>query len=143
MVTPEDSSTFWAAAPQGTSGAQTTTLVPGSARSCRDATPAGLSGGTAISKVLDANFTGVPRTSSSATALSMFAVSADANTSAGAPCWICATRSEEPPKLKLTFTPVCEASNRFPSSVNVDVSDDAAKTVSVVPWEASEAPSEL
>ena len=52
-----------------------------------------------------AKSTGSPSTASSETALSMLAVSAEANTSAGAPCWICATRSEDPPKLKVTFTP--------------------------------------
>src|SRR3954471_4676084 len=48
IVTPEDFSPFWAAEPHGTSGAHSTTLAPGLARSCRDLTPAGLSGGTAI-----------------------------------------------------------------------------------------------
>ena len=63
---------------------------------------AGLPGGTAISRVLVAKFTGAPSTRPSPVALSMFLVSAEANTSAGAPCWIWVTRSEEPAKLKLT-----------------------------------------
>ena len=71
----------------------------------------------------------------------MLAVSAEAKTSAGAPCWICATRSEEPPKLNLTFTPSWSASNCLPSSVKVDVSDAAAYTVRVVVPVPDEEPS--
>ena len=63
---------------------------------------------------------------------SMLASSADAKTSAGAPPWIWATRSEEPAKLNSTVTPSCSSSNWLPSSSNVDVSDAAAYTVSVV-----------
>ncbi len=64
--------------------------------------------------------------------LSMLAVSAEANTSAGAPSWICATRSEEPPKLNSTVTPSCSFSNSSPICSNVEVSEAAANTVSVV-----------
>src|SRR3954452_8115620 len=132
IVTPDVSSTFCVAEPQGTSGAQMTTLVPGFARSWNEVTLAGLSGGTAISSVLEAKFAGSPSMALADAALSMLAVSAEANTSAGAPCWICATRSEDPPKLSFTVTPLCSLSKALPMSVNVPVSDAAAKTVSVV-----------
>ena len=67
----------------------------------------------------------------------MLAVSAEANTSAGAPSWIWATRSEEPPKLNSTVTPSCWASNSVPICSKVLVSDEAAYTVRVVPPPAS------
>ena len=59
--------------------------------------PAGLPGGTAISSVFEAKVTGSDPIRSSAVSLSMLASSAVAKTSAGAPSWICATRSDEPP----------------------------------------------
>ena len=59
----------------------------------------------------------------------MFLVSAEAKTSAGAPCWIWATRSEDPAKLKVTLTPGWAFSNSAPISVKVFFSDAAAKTV--------------
>ena len=61
----------------------------------------------------------------------MFLVSAEANTSAGAPCWIWVTRSEEPAKLNVTVVPGWAASNCCPSSVKVDFSEAAANTVRV------------
>ena len=137
MSTPVASSTLTVAAPQGTSGAQTTTLMPSFARSANEATPAGLSGGTAISRVLVAKSSGSAAWRSSAVSLSMLAVSAEAKTSAGAPSWIWATRSEEPPKLNSTVTPSCWASNSVPICSNVLVSDEAAYTVRVVPPPAS------
>ena len=66
---------------------------------------AGLSGGTAISNVFEAKISGVPSTRLSPVALSMFFVSAEANTSAGAPCCSWVTRSEEPAKLNVTLVP--------------------------------------
>ena len=113
-VTPVAVSTFCVAEPHGTCGAQTTTLTPASARSAKEVISAGLSGGTAISRVLDAKFTGSPFTRLSAVALSMFLVSAEANTSPGAPCCSWVTRSEEPPKLKVTLVPAWEVSNCWP-----------------------------
>ena len=90
---------------------------------------AGLPGGTAISRVLDAKLTGAAAVSESPVALSMFVVSAEAKTSAGAPCWIWATRSEEPAKLKVTVVPGWAFSNSAPIAVKVFFSDAAAKTV--------------
>jgi hypothetical protein len=104
----------------------------GSARSSSESTFAGLSGGVAILSVLLAKSTGSPVTEPSATALSMFLVSAEAKTSAGAPWEICATRSDDPAKLNATVTPGLASSNVLPISVNVPLSDAAANTVMVV-----------
>src|SRR5689334_15909054 len=61
----------------------------------------------------------------------MFFVSADANTSASAPCWICCTSCCEPAKLNVgsRFDPDESASLVL---LNADVSDAAAKTSSGV-----------
>ena len=88
--------------------------------------PAGLPGGVAISRVLDAKSCGSSACRSSAVSLSMLAVSAEAKTSAGAPSWIWETRSEEPPKLNSTVTPSCSSSNSVPISSKVFVSEAAA-----------------
>ena len=61
----------------------------------------------------------------------MFLVSAEANTSAGAPWVICVARSEEPAKLSVTLVPGFLASNSSASCVNVALSEAAAKTVTV------------
>src|SRR5690625_5400820 len=63
---------------------------------------AGLPAGTVIIRVLEVKSIGSAALSSLSTSLSMFAVSAEANTSAGAPSWIWVTRPEEPVKLKST-----------------------------------------
>ena len=78
-------STFSVAEPQGTCGAHTTTDKPGCVRSLNEAIFFGLPGAVTIVSVLDAKFTGLPASRSAWAALSMFFVSADANTSAGAP----------------------------------------------------------
>ena len=127
MSTPVFFSISAVALPQGTSAAQTTTFVPPLARSWKPEILAGLPGGVAISSVLEAKSCGSVARSPS---LSMFLVSAEAKTSAGAPSSIWATRSEEPPKLVVTFTPGWSFSNSSASSVNVSVSEAAAKTVS-------------
>jgi hypothetical protein len=63
---------------------------------------------------------------------------AEANTSVGPPAWICCARPSEGPKLNRTVTPSCAFSKSVPISPNASVSDDAARTVSVVfvdpPW---------
>lgn len=93
----------------------------------------GLPGAVTIVSVLLANGVGVPVTRPASTAFAMFLSSAEAKTSPGAPWLSWATRSEEPPTLKLTVTPGWAASNIEPSSPNVVFSDAAAKTVSVPP----------
>jgi hypothetical protein len=67
----------------------------------------------------------------------MFAVAAEANTSAGAPLVISVARPELGPKLDFTVSPGWAASNCFPSSVKVPVSDAAANTV-IDPVDADE-----
>src|SRR3954453_9418841 len=61
----------------------------------------------------------------------MFGWSADANTSAGAPCVSWVTRVEDPAKLKVTFVPAWACSNALPSSANAVESDCAAYTLTV------------
>ena len=80
-------STFSVAEPHGTWGAHTTTCVPGLARSAKEAMPLGFPGGVTMVRVLVAKLTGSPATRPASTALVMFFVSAEANTSAGAP-WV-------------------------------------------------------
>jgi hypothetical protein len=67
----------------------------------------------------------------------MFAVAAEANTSAGAPLVISVARPELGPKLNFTVSPGWAASNCFPSWVKVPVSDAAANTV-IDPVDADE-----
>ena len=59
----------------------------------------------------------------------MLAVSAEANTSAGAPSVICCTSAEEASKLNVAFASGLAAVNASPTSVNDSVSDAAANTV--------------
>src|SRR5689334_22979211 len=129
MSTLPAASTLAAAAPHGTAGAHSTTVTPGLARSARPVIPAGLPGGTAISSVLDAKLTGAVAVSESPVALAMFFVSAEAKTSAGAPCWSWATRSDDPAKLKVTFVPGCAFSKSSPIWVKVFLREAAANTV--------------
>jgi hypothetical protein len=67
----------------------------------------------------------------------MFFGAADANTSVGAPSVIWVAKVELAPKLNFTVSPGWAASNCFPSSVKVPISDAAAKTV-IVPVAAAE-----
>src|SRR5262249_13845219 len=55
--------------------------------------------------------------------------SADANTSAGAPFWICVTSADEASKLNVTFAPGLASSKSWPICVNACFNDDAADTV--------------
>jgi PadR family transcriptional regulator AphA len=59
----------------------------------------------------------------------MFVVSADAKTSAGAPCMICAASAEEASKLNVTLAPGLALVNASPIFSNESVNDVAAKTV--------------
>ena len=93
----------------------------------------GLPGATAMVSVFDAKFTGSPASRPACAALSMFLVSAEANTSAGAPCVNCVTRSEDPAKENSTDAPGLSVLNCSPISVNVFLSDAAANTISVRP----------
>ena len=70
----------------------------------------------------------------------MFLVSAEANTSADAPCVSWVTRSDEPAKLKSTELPGLSVLNCSPISVNVAFRDAAAKTVIDSPDAVSDEP---
>ena len=91
--------------------------------------PFGFPGGVTMVSVLVAKLTGSPATSPASVAFFMFAASAEANTSAGAPWVSWVTRSDEPAKLNVTFVPGLSFLNCSPNSVNVDFNDAAANTV--------------
>ena len=59
----------------------------------------------------------------------MLAVSADANTSAGAPCSICNSSAPDEPKLNVTVVPLYFFSKAVPIVVKPSVSEAAADTV--------------
>jgi hypothetical protein len=82
-------------------------------------------------RILLAKFTGVPDTRLAVVALVILLVSADANTSAGAPAVSWVTRSEDPAKLNVTVDPGFSVWKIVPISVNVAFSDAAANTVNV------------
>jgi hypothetical protein len=132
-VTPVLCSTFLAAAPHGTCGAQVTTASPALFRSAKDLMPLGLPGATAMASLFVANTVAWPSITPPWLALSIVAWSAEAKTSAFAPLVSCCTRVDEPAKLNFTVVPGCWASNSLPSAVNDSVSDAAANTVSVPP----------
>src|SRR6478609_1332303 len=131
MSTPVSVSTVAVAAPHGTCGAQTTTLTSGLARSAKPTMPTGFPGGVTIVRMLPAKLTGVPDTRFAAVALVMLLVSADANTSAGAPAVSWVTRSEDPAKLKVTVDPGFSVWKIVPISVCVAFKEAAANTVNV------------
>src|SRR5215211_2751167 len=125
-VTPALPSASAAYLPAGTSGAARTTLRSALARSSRPSTPLGLPFSTTIWSWLLAKFWGVPTRSLT---LSMLARSAEANTSAGADCWIWVARAWLPAKLKVTLVPPLAAVNCSPILVKAAVSDAAANTL--------------
>ena len=61
----------------------------------------------------------------------MLVPSADANTSAGAPPWICCTNADDAAKLKVTDVPGFAFWKSAPILVNASVSEAAADTVMV------------
>ncbi len=65
------------------------------------------------------------------TTASIFVPLAEANTSAGAPCWIWVTSVCEPAKLNVTVTPGLAASKACPISLKASVREAAANTFSV------------
>lgn len=99
------SSTLRVAAPHGTGGWQTTTARPARARSAKERTACGLSGAVTITSVLLANGTGSPSSRPASATLSIWAVLAEAKTSAPAPSVSWVARSEDPAKLNSTPTP--------------------------------------
>ena len=127
-VIPTFLNTSAATTPHGTCGWHNAVLTDFFARSLTDFTFAGLFGGTATSMMFLAKFCGLDA-SPALTTVSMFAVAAEANTSAGAPLVISVARPELGPKLNFTVSPGWAASNCFPSWVKVPISDAAANTV--------------
>src|SRR5215472_11889473 len=115
--------------PQGTPGAQTTTLVAEFARSFTVVMCFGLPACTAISSLLCANTDGVPDANPPLTTFCTFAWSADAKMSAGAPCWICVTSVGLPAKLNVEAMPGYLRWRSSPIFVNASVSETAASTV--------------
>src|SRR5579875_1337694 len=91
----------------------------------------GLPAWTAISKRLCAKTRGVVALKPPLTTFSMFAWSAEAKTSAGAPCWIWVTRVGLPAKLNLTFSPGSCVCSWLPILVKASVREAAASTVRV------------
>src|SRR5215212_9922783 len=73
-------------------------------------------------------------------AASIFASSAEANTSAGAPCSSCVRRVELPAKFSATSVPEFSSSKLSLSSPKASVSEEAAKTVKADSPLASEPP---
>src|SRR5262245_15839867 len=125
-VTPALPSASAAYLPAGTSGAARTTFRSGLARSSRPPMSLGLPCSTTIWSRLLAKFWGVPTRSLT---LSMLVVSAEANTSAGAPCWIWVARAWLPAKFKVTLVPPLAAVYCSPILVKAPVSEAAANTL--------------
>ena len=95
---PAASKTRSAAAPHGTSGAQTASARSSRAKSARPLTPAGFPAGTAISRWFAVNTVGSSASPASVTT-AICGSSAEANTSAGAPWVIWVASAELPAKL--------------------------------------------
>src|SRR5829696_8951582 len=76
----------------------------------------------------------------SLTASFIFASSAEANTSAGAPCSSCVRRVELPAKFSCTSVPGWSSSKFAFSSLKASVSEEAAKTVKADSPPSSELP---
>src|SRR5919198_4224907 len=129
----------WAYLPAGTSGAASTTFRSPRARSASPLTCSGLPFSTTICSRLLAKLCGVATRSLT---MSMLVVSAEANTSAGAPCWIGVARAWLPAKLKVTLVPPLAAVKSPPSLVNAAVSEAAANTFSS-PDDPEEPPEDL
>src|SRR5215470_7548151 len=135
-VMPAFLNTSAATSPHGTCGWHSATLTDFFARSFTEVTFAGLFGGTATSMMFLAKFCGLDASPAETTSCIVL-VDAEAKTSAGAPLVIWDSRPELGPKLNFTVSPLCAASNCFPSWVNAPVSDEAANTV-IVPVAGAE-----
>src|SRR6266849_3009239 len=118
--------------PHGTAGAHRTTTRPRRRRSASPVIPFGLPAGTTICSRLVANTRGDPITSPVSTSFCMLGWSADANTSAGAPCWIWAASVDEPARLNSARSRGSARPTAHPMDWNAAVREAAAKTVTVV-----------
>ena len=92
---------FW----MGTPSAAAMILTPSPARSAGVSMPAGLSAGTMITRWLPANGVTPPAASPASTSFCGLAVSADRNTSAGAPCSILVSRAADESVETVSVTP--------------------------------------
>src|ERR1700753_4431397 len=81
-----------------------------------------------MTNVLEAKFVGSPANSPALVTVAICAVSADANTSAFAPCVNCVASSEDPPKSKSTPLPGLSVLNCWLIWVNAGLSEAAANT---------------
>src|SRR5215210_144815 len=120
----------------GTPSCASTRVVPGFARSCSPRIPAGLSKGTITTGRFLAKVCGSEARSSS-TAVFILASSAEAKTSAGAPCSSWVRSSVLPPKLMRTSVPGFCCSKVASSSSKASVRDEAASTVIAEPSDAA------
>ncbi len=84
-----------------------------------------------MTNVFDAKFVGLPVSKPALLTVSIWAVSAEANTSAVAPCASWVARSEEPANSNSTPRPGFWALNCWPIWVNAGLSDAAANTVTL------------
>src|SRR5438067_5935973 len=112
----------------GTSGSPITIRLA-LGRSARPARPAGFPFGTTRTGSLRANTLGSAASFARTSACMCFS-SAEANTSAGAPCSICLRSSCDPPRLNWTFVAGCPVSNSLPSSANASAKEAATTTFS-------------
>src|SRR3954452_20390061 len=130
MVTPAPERIWSAYLPHGTVSPQSDT-TSSFERSAIDLTFCGLPGFTTMVRRFEANTVGSAVTSPPVTNFCMLAPSADAETSAGAPPWICVASVPDDPKLNLTVVPGFRVWKSAPIFVNASVSDAAADTVIV------------
>ena len=114
--------------PHGASDAHNTTITSGFSRSWRLLIFFGFPGSTAISIWFFANRAGSAVTWPPDFRVSMFFVSADANTSASAPPWICWASVVELPGLSLISVPGWASWKSFAKAVNAGVSEEAMNT---------------
>src|SRR5215471_5394109 len=128
IVTPAPDRIWSAYLPHGTVVPQSET-TPRLARSANVFTFFGLQGLTTIVSRFDANTVGSAVTCPPVTSFCMLAPSAEANTSAGAPPWICCARVDDAAKLKVTVVPLLIFSKSLPIFVKASVSEAAADTV--------------
>ena len=84
-------------------------------KSAREWMPSGLPGLVTISSELRAKITGFPSMSPAVWTVFIVSVSAEAKTSAGAPCWIWVASVPEDPKLNVIVVPGWAAWNCSPS----------------------------
>lgn len=114
-------------------------MSPGFEMSESDAIFDGLPFRTIISSEFVAKRVGASLSNFASETFVMFASSAEASTSIGAPSMICCARVDDAPKLTVTFTPRFAFSNAVFISVKAPCNEEAAETVSDPDTEVSDA----